>query len=106
MADPASSLGGRQSPRTPMDIPVWLVVHTAGERAAYSARMLNVSEWDARIMTDAQLQSDQAIELYPKRPAPFGVPARVVWTAGIEPARKKEAGVNFFAACIVDFWKG
>ncbi len=104
MADPTNPLGGRQSPRTSMDIPVWLVVETEGERPAYSARILNASEWGARVATHAKLVSNQTIELFPKRLATFGVPGRVVWKAEIGPARENEAGVNFFEQSSVDFW--
>ncbi len=104
MADPKSLPGTRRHPRAPMDVLVRLIPDPQGARTAYPARMLDASEWGARLATDTRLENNQIIELIPGPTFTSGVLCRVVWVAQIGPERERQTGVNFLGAQSSSLW--
>jgi PilZ domain-containing protein len=83
-----TQIESRRSERTPVSIPVRLVLPADHHSTACDARLIDISAHGARIRTDTPLHPGQVVELIPSQGPRYGVHGRVVWfvppEAGIE----------------------
>ncbi len=94
----------RRAGRTPVSIPVLLVVETGGKKVGHPSYLVDISERGVKLKATAPVTPGQLVEVIPSEGPRHAVAGRVVWVGKAGSDQEGRVGLEFLDVLPTTSW--